>query len=162
MFILVCLSSLRYDFTRFIERNEGTMLSRAISEVNELLVNQSVFVQIFAWVILIVVVVFAFYLLLSLLLAPGMYFYNRLTDRNKSNPISREELLIGELTEKIQGSSVGEVMSIDNRDARSSYPAKLYRETEQQRNVSLPKGTKVLIVGFDDQGIALVVERNSI
>lgn len=137
------------------------MVNELIHEVNQLLVNQPSFIQVTVWLLIIVVIIFVVYLLLSLLLFPAMYIYNRLTDKNKSNPLSREELLMGELTEKIQGHSVGEVVAIEG-DARSSYPAKLYREIEQQDALLLPKGTKVLIVGFDDRGIALVVERNSI
>ena len=91
-----------------------------------------------------------------------MYLFNRLTDKNQSNPLSKEELLIGELTEKITGFSTGEVMAVDGMSARSLYPAHLYRETEQESGLLLPKGTKVLIVGFNDQGIALVVEKKSI
>lgn len=138
------------------------MLREAFTEINQLLLGQSVWMQILAWLLVIIVVVFVVYLLLSLLFFPLMYLFNRLTDKNKSNPLSREELLIGELTEKIQGASIGEVMAVGDRSARSSYPAKLYREKEQQEELLLPKGSKVLIVGFDEQGIALVVERNSI
>lgn len=137
-------------------------MGEIVTEMNQLLLEQPLWLQVFTWIVAVVTVVFVLYLLLSLIFFPLMYLFNRLTDKNKSNPLSREDLLIGELTERIQGSSIGEVMAIDNRSARSSYPAKLYRETEQQENLLLPKGSTVLIVGFDDQGIALVVERNSI
>ena len=91
-------------------------------------------------------------------LGPFMWLYNRITDKNRSNVISRNEFVIGELTEKIVGDTIGEVMEIGSQGARSVYPARFFREEDRENNVRLPVGTKVIIVDFDKKGIALVVE----
>jgi hypothetical protein len=87
-----------------------------------------------------------------------MWLYNRITDKNRSNVISRNDFVIGELTEKIVGDTIGEVMEIGSQGARSVYPARFFREEDRENNVRLPVGTKVIIVDFDKKGIALVVE----
>ncbi|MHC5268019.1 hypothetical protein ACYSNO_02350 [Enterococcus sp. LJL98] len=138
------------------------MFSEALKEMGQLLFEQALWLRVVFLIGGLVVLLFLLYLLLSFLFFPVMYLFNRLTDKNQSNTLSREELLLGELTEKIQGASIGEVMAVDHATARSTYPAKLYREEEQKENRVLRKGSKVLIVGFDDQGVALVVERNRI
>ena len=140
----------------------GSQVTTEIESLFQELMNQSGWIQVIIWLLILISILIVGYLLLSLLFFPLMYLFNRLTDKNQSNPLSKEELLIGELTEKITGFSTGEVMAIDGMSARSLYPAQLYREREQESGLLLPKGTKVLIVGFNDQGIALVVEKKSI
>ena len=107
-------------------------------------------IQFLGWLIL--------FVLFSLLLGPIMWLYNRITDKNRSNVISRNDFVIGELTEKIVGDTIGEVMEIGSQGARSVYPARFFREEDRENNVRLPVGTKVIIVDFDKKGIALVVE----
>jgi len=102
--------------------------------------------------------IFVVFVAFSLLLGPFMWLYNRITDKNRSNVISRNEFVIGELTEKIVGDTIGEVMEIGSQSARSVYPARFFREEDRENNVRLPVGTKVIIVDFDKKGIALVVE----
>lgn len=75
--------------------------------------------------------------------------------------MTHEDFLIGELTEKIQGSSMGEVMEIGSKEARSVYPAKLYKAEDVTKDVLLPVGTKVIIVDFDENGIALVIKNKN-
>ena len=140
----------------------GSHVTTEIESLFQELMNHSGWIQVIIWLLILISILIVGYLLLSLLFFPLMYLFNRLTDKNQSNPLSKEELLIGELTEKITGFSTGEVMAVDGMSARSLYPAQLYREPEQESGLLLPKGTKVLIVGFNDQGIALVVEKKSI
>ena len=140
----------------------GSHVTTEIESLFQELMNHSGWIQVIIWLLILISILIVGYLLLSLLFFPLMYLFNRLTDKNQSNPLSKEELLIGELTEKITGFSTGEVMAVDGMSARSLYPAQFYRETEQESGLLLPKGTKVLIVGFNDQGIALVVEKKSI
>ena len=140
----------------------GSHVTTEIESLFQELMNHSGWIQVIIWLLILISILIVGYLLLSLLFFPLMYLFNRLTDKNQSNPLSKEELLIGELTEKITGFSTGEVMAVDGMSARSLYPAQLYRGTEQESGLLLPKGTKVLIVGFNDQGIALVVEKKSI
>ncbi|OJG89712.1 hypothetical protein RV16_GL002254 [Enterococcus saccharolyticus] len=87
-----------------------------------------------------------------------MFLYNQLTDKNKSNVLGKEDYLIGELTTRLRGNSIGEVIEIGSETAISVYPAKFYREEDRNSDVVLPIGTKVLIIDFDEQGIALVVK----
>ncbi|WP_122645485.1 hypothetical protein [Enterococcus mediterraneensis] len=112
----------------------------------------------FAVILLALALLFA---LFSLLITPFMMLYNRLTDRNKSNVLDTEDYVLGELTEKIQGASLGEVMETGSGTARSVHPARLYRETDIQNDLLLPIGTKVLIIDFDSQGVALVVKNKN-
>lgn len=113
-----------------------------------------------AYIILILTALILCYFLFSLLLAPLMYLYNRLTDKNKSNVEKQTDFVIGELTEKISGHSFGEVREIGSGGASSVYPARFYREEDQRSQQILPVGTKVLIIDFDDRGVALVVKAN--
>ncbi|XUB36825.1 hypothetical protein IGI41_001823 [Enterococcus sp. DIV0876] len=115
-------------------------------------------IQFLGWLILIIGGLLIVFLLFSLLLAPFMWLYNRITDKNSSNVLNQSDFLIGELTEKIEGSSMGEVMEIGSQTARSVYPAMLYRVEDRSKNIRLPVGTKVIIVEIDQKGIALVVE----
>ena len=115
-------------------------------------------IQFLGWLILIMAGLLIVFLLFSLILSPFMWLYNRWTDKNKSNVIDQSDFLIGELTEKIEGDAMGEVMEIGSQSARSVYPAKLYREDDRSKNIRLPVGTKVIIVEIDQKGIALVVE----
>lgn len=115
-------------------------------------------IQLLGWLILLVGVIFVVFVAFSLLLGPFMWLYNRITDKNRSNVISRNDFVIGELTEKIVGDTIGEVMEIGSQSARSVYPARFFREEDRENNVRLPVGTKVIIVDFDKKGIALVVE----
>lgn len=89
-----------------------------------------------------------------------MYLYNRLTDKNKSNALEKEDYLFGELTTKLHGNSIAEVIEISSGTALSTYPAKFYREEDRQSDLLLLPGTKVLIIDFDSKGIALVVKSN--
>lgn len=122
---------------------------------------QSFLFQLISWIIMVLLLIVAFYLLVSLLLFPLMYFFNRLTDKNQSNPLSKDEVLLGRLTLKIHGDSIGEVMEVGSKEARSTYPAKLFREKDRLAGVKLEKGTNVIIIEFDNQGIALVVENKN-
>ncbi len=70
--------------------------------------------------------IFVVFVAFSLLLGPFMWLYNRITDKNRSNVISRNEFVIGELTEKIVGDTIGEVMEIGSQSARSVYPARFF------------------------------------
>ena len=97
-------------------------------------------------------------ILFSLILMPFMYLYNRLTDKNQSNVLAQKDYVIGELTERISGDSFGEVREIGSGDASSVYPARFYREEDRQKQQGLPVGTKVLIIDFDQAGVALIVK----
>ncbi|MBS5959447.1 MULTISPECIES: hypothetical protein [Enterococcus] len=119
------------------------------------------YIQIVGWLIVLFVLIFAVFLLFSLLLGPFMWLFNRLTDKNRSNVLGHEDFLIGELTEKIVGNTLGEVMEIGSKTARSVYPAKFYKEEDIREKRELPVGTKVIIVDFDKKGIALVVENRN-
>ncbi|OTN76935.1 hypothetical protein A5886_002014 [Enterococcus sp. 8G7_MSG3316] len=115
-------------------------------------------IQFLGWLILIIGGLLIVFLLFSVILGPLMWLYNRVTDKNSSNVIDQSDFLIGELTEKIEGASMGEVMEIGSQSARSVYPAKLYREEDRNKKILLPVGTKVIIVEIDHKGIALVIE----
>lgn len=119
------------------------------------------FWQCIAWVGVICVFFVALYLLFSLIFAPFMYLYNRLTDRNQNNSLNQDEYLLGQLTVKIQGDSVGEVMETGSGHAHATFPAKLFKSDEIANNHLLPAGTSVIIVEFDANGIALVVENKN-
>lgn len=137
------------------------MFREVLHDVTNYLATQSLLVQTISWLVIILLLIVGFYLLVSLLFFPGMYLFNRLTDKNKSNSLSREELLLGQLTLKIHGDSVGEVMEVGSQTARSTYPARLYREKDRKETVLLEKGTKVIIIEFDDQGVAWVIENKN-
>ncbi len=129
-----------------------------LQEVNQILIKQPFLLRILFWLALMVLFIFCLYVFLSMVFFPLMYIYNRLTDKNQTNVLSKEDLLLGQLTEKIQGGSIGEVMETGSRNARSVYPARLYRLKDQEENILLPVGTKVLIIDFDEQGVALVIK----
>lgn len=115
----------------------------------------------FIWLMVILLVLFVIYLLVSLLFTPFMWLYNRLTDKNTSNVPSEKDVLLGELTEKIKGNGIGEVMESGNGGGRSSHPARLFDEEEVAAEELYPVGTKVLIIDFDEKGIALVVRNQN-
>lgn len=115
-------------------------------------------VRYLVWFGLIIVALISLYCILLLVFTPIMYLFNRITDRNKSNVTVQADFLLGELTEKISGDSFGEVMEIGSGGARSVYPARFYREQERNSQLTLPIGTKVLIIEFDAQGVALVAK----
>lgn len=117
--------------------------------------------KVIAWLLLGVLAILVISLLFSLILSPFMWLYNRFTDKNTSNVMEKDDLVIGELTEKIHGSSIGEVMVTGSEQARSVHPARLYREAEATNGLLLPVGTKVLIIDFDERGIALVVKNKA-
>jgi hypothetical protein len=119
------------------------------------------YIQIISWLALFFVVIVVIFLLFSLLLGPFMWLFNRLTDKNRSNVLGHEDFLIGELTEKITGNSLGEVMEVGSKTARSVYPARFYKEEDIREMRELPVGSKVIIVDFDKKGIALVVENKN-
>lgn len=119
------------------------------------------FWQCIAWVGLICLFFVGLYLLFSLIFAPIMYLYNRLTDRNQNNSLAQSEYLLGQLTVKIQGDSVGEVMETGSGHARATFPAKLFKADEIANDHLLPVGTSVIIIEFDANGIALVVENKN-
>ncbi|MGX7132287.1 hypothetical protein [Enterococcus songbeiensis] len=119
------------------------------------------FVTGVAWFLLILLVLAVLFAVFSLLLTPFMMLYNRLTDRNKSNVLIEDDYVLGELTEKIHGDALGEVMETGSGSARSIHPARLFREKDIQENLLLPVGTKVLIIDFDREGIALVVKNQN-
>lgn len=125
--------------------------------LNNWLTGFPLYGRLFIWLLLILVALFAIYLLVSLLFTPLMWLYNRLTDKNTSNVPSEKDYLLGELTEKIRGHGIGEVMESGNGQSRSSHPARLFDEQEADKETTYPVGTKVLIIDFDDKGIALVV-----
>ena len=129
-----------------------------LQEVNQILIKQPFLLRILFWLALMVLFIFCLYVFLSMVFFPLMYIYNRLTDKNQTNVLSKEDLLLGQLTEKIQGGSIGEVMETGSRNARSVYPARLYRLKDQEENILHPVGTKVLIIDFDEQGVALVIK----
>ena len=56
---------------------------------------------------------------------------------------------------KIQGNSTGEVR--ETGSAFSVHPARLFDEKEIAAGTFYPIGTKVLIIEFDESGVALVV-----
>lgn len=133
-----------------------------IKQLQEFPSDQVLWIQIGYWLFVGSAIGILIYFLLSVLLLPIMYVYNLLTDRNKSNVLSESDYLIGELTTRIKGNSVGEVLEVGSGTALSMYPAKLYREQDRLEQLELPKGTQVLIIGFDTQGIALVVKNKKL
>lgn len=137
------------------------MFKTMFESIVRLLSGQSLSFQILGWAVVALLVIVGFYLIVSLLFFPGMYLFNRLTDRNQSNSLSKEELFLGQLTLRIRGESIGEVMETGSQEARSTYPAKLFREKDRVSGLELEKGTKVIIIEFDDQGIAWVVENKN-
>ncbi|EOT29668.1 hypothetical protein [Enterococcus saccharolyticus] len=129
-----------------------------IEQLNQFRASQPIFIQALLWLLFFLLVIFILYLLFSLIFFPLMFLYNQLTDKNKSNVLGKEDYLIGELTTRLRGNSIGEVIEIGSETAISVYPAKFYREEDRNSDVVLPIGTKVLIIDFDEQGIALVVK----
>lgn len=107
------------------------------------------------WLLLGVLCLLVLSLLFSLLFSPFMWLYNRFTDRNRSNVLPESEFVTGELTVKIQGNSTGEVR--ETGSAFSVHPARLFDEKEIAAGTFYPIGTKVLIIEFDEAGVALVV-----
>jgi len=136
------------------------MIGQFITIISQKLLNQPPFFRGLVWVVLFLVLIVILYVLFSLLFFPLMALYNRLTDKNESNVMAQNEYLLGELTEKIEGSSVGEVMEIGSKTAHTVYPAKFYRTKDQENNLLLTVGTKVLIIDFDEKGRALVIKSN--
>ncbi|MCD5003331.1 hypothetical protein IV487_12755 [Enterococcus saccharolyticus] len=124
--------------------------------------NQPMYMQWLLWSFLFILAFLAVYLLLTLLFSPLLFLYNKLTDKNKNNVLKEDDFLMGELVTRIVGDSVGEVLEIGSGTALSSYPAKLYRKEDREKDILLPKGTQVLIIEFDAQGIALVVQREDL
>lgn len=112
--------------------------------------------RFFIWFVVALVGVAVLSLLFSLLFSPFMWLYNRVTDRNRSNVLTEDEYVTGELTVKIHGKSTGEVMKTGSGGG-SVHPARLFDEAEIASNTLYPIGTKVLIIDFDESGIALVV-----
>ena len=49
------------------------------------------YIQIVGWLIVLFVLIFAVFLLFSLLLGPFMWLFNRLTDKNRSNVLGHED-----------------------------------------------------------------------
>lgn len=113
--------------------------------------------QALVWIGIISLGFLGLYLIFSLIFAPFMYLYNQWTDRNQSNSLSKEEYVLGELTVKIKGDSIGEVMETGSGHARATFPAKLFRPKDIEANLEIPVGSKVLIVDFDSEGRALVM-----
>lgn len=114
--------------------------------------------KLILWLAIAGVFLLIFYLVISLILGPFMWLYNHWTDRNTSNVPKEEDFILGELTSRIVGSKIGEVMIIDENSARSTHPAQLFKRKELPADYTLPIGTKVLVVSFDEKGIAQVVE----
>lgn len=139
----------------------SSVIQDFLNELTNYLSGQSFSIQLISWLVIILLLIVAFYLLISLLFFPFMYLFNRLTDKNKSNPLSKKDVLLGKLTLKIHGDSIGEVMEIGSKEARSTYPAKFFREKDRLSGLKLEKGTNVIIIEFDDQGIALVIENKN-
>ena len=110
-----------------------------------------------AWFVLALLSLLILSLLFSLLFSPFMWLYNRFTDRNRSNVLNENEFVTGELTVKIQGISTGEVRETGSGTAFSVHPARLFDEKEIAAGTFYPIGTKVLIIEFDESGVALVV-----
>lgn len=121
-----------------------------------------VYLQIICGLIIIFVVLFCLYVLFSVLLGPIMWVYNKLTDKNKSNVLAQQEFLLGELTEKIEGASTGEVMETGSKTASSVHPARLYKTEDVDSGLLLPIGTSVIIIDFDSEGAALVVKNKNL
>jgi hypothetical protein len=131
-----------------------------IEQLNHFRASPPVAIRALLWLLFFLLVVFALYLLFALIFFPLMFLYNQLTDKNKSNVLGENDYLIGELTTRLRGNSIGEVIEIGSESAISVYPAKFYREEDRNSDVVLPSGTKVLIIDFDEKGIALVVKSN--
>lgn len=93
------------------------------------------------------------YVLFSFLLAPILWLYNQVTDKNRSNVDVETQYDIGEITVKIVGNRYGEVR--DN-EHQSLYPARLFQQQEQENQEVYEVGTKVLIIEFDQEGVARV------
>ncbi|GCF95768.1 hypothetical protein NRIC_36590 [Enterococcus florum] len=133
-----------------------------LEQFNQFLSNYPVILRGIAWLLLALGILMVIFLLFSLLLTPLMLMYNKVTDKNRSNVATENDHLLGELTERIYGDSVGEVMVINSGDARATYPARLYRSDDVAAEQLLPVGTQVLIIDFDQSGIALVAKNQSI
>lgn len=61
--------------------------------------------QFIVIIILLIVAMFATYLIITLLLFPFMQIFNAITDKNKSNLIPRREIVMGVVTESISTST---------------------------------------------------------
>ena len=110
-------------------------------------------------ILMLLLVILLAYLLLSVCFAPGMYLYNKLTDKHQSNVDEEKTYYLGEITLKIQGKGYGEVLDTEHQ---SLYPARLFQLDEQEADILYSVGTKVLIIEFDQEGVARVVRANPI
>ncbi|MGX7196636.1 hypothetical protein [Enterococcus olivae] len=137
------------------------MITSTIDFLNGLILTQPLYIKAIVWIIFFLLVIFALYLLSAALFFPLMFLYNQLTDKNESNVLGKEDYLLGELTTRLRGDFVGEVIEIGSGTAISVYPAKFYREEDRKSDLVLPAGTRVLIIDFDPQGVALVVKSNN-
>lgn len=135
------------------------MLKDGWQQLNDWSQNWSLLGKIFLWIVVAGIFLLIFYLLISLILGPFMWLYNRLTDRNVSNVPKEKDFIVGELTGRIVGSNLGEVMITDESSGRSTHPAQLFKRRDLPPDYILPIGTKVLIIDFDEKGVAQVVER---
>ncbi len=136
------------------------MILQVVDQINQLMLQQPMYVKWLIWSGIALVGFIALYLLLTIIFSPLMLLYNKWTDKNKSNALKEADYLIGELTTRILGDSVGEVMEIGSKTAVTVYPAKLYRAEDRQNKLLLPQGTKVLIIEVDQHGVAFVVKSN--
>jgi hypothetical protein len=121
-------------------------------------VTQPTYLRAAIWILVCLLVLFILYLLFMIVFFPGMYLYNKMTDRNKSNVMAEDDYLIGELTTRIRGHGMGEVIDTSSGMGFSVHSARLYREEDRESGLTLPVGTEVLIIDFDADGVALVVE----
>lgn len=112
--------------------------------------------QFIVIIILLIVAMFATYLIITLLLFPFMQIFNAITDKNKSNLIPRREIVMGVVTESISTSTIGEILITDKHGSKI-YPAKLYMETTEK----LEKETPIIVIDFDSN-IALVVKNKAL
>ena len=108
--------------------------------------------------VLIIVGLVALDLILTFLLLPLMQIFNALTDKNKSNLINKDDLLIGVVTEDISATKTGEILIVDKHGSKI-YPARLY-DTQQSTDIELTQKTSIIVIDFKDN-VALVVKNNN-
>lgn len=96
---------------------------------------------------LIILVILVIFVLINLIFFPGMALFNRLTDKNKTNTLSNEKLILARCTQRIRPEKLGEIQVIDSGNI---FPAQLYQQTK-----SIEVGETVLIIQIVD-GIASV------
>ena len=65
----------------------GSHVTTEIESLFQELMNHSGWIQVIIWLLILISILIVGYLLLSLLFFPLMYLFNRLTDKNQSNPI---------------------------------------------------------------------------